>query len=571
MRSSAIEDVYELSPAQQGMLLRTLSESDPAAHVVQSCAALTGRIDPAFLEGAWQWAVDRHPMLRTAFVWQDLAEPMQAVMFRARIPFRIEDWRGLAPDERQRRSEAFIVMDRSNRFQLSQPPLMRLALIRTGEAEHRLIWSRHPVLLDGWSTARLLQEVQMAYGALSQGKTPMADAPGVYKEYIAWLHNQDWTAAESFWESALRGIESPTPLGRVSPATTRKLSAAHDKVSGHLEESPTTLLRTMTRDLRLTLNTLVQGAWAMLLSRYSERSEVLFGTTVAGRPAELPSVETTLGLFTNTLPMRVTVPRKASLGSWLATLQAQHTELRRYEFCSAGQVHGWSNVAGGSPLYESCVVFQNYPGHGYRDDPTARSGSRSDERASLRIRSDYPLTIHALTDPHLILTLVSDTNRLDEADLKRILEHLIALLEAIASKPHSCIGQLVEAIPKSETPCVRAATNCVRREGTSLIAPRNHLERALASIWSELLGVSDIGIEDNFFALRGHSLLAMRLISRIRDAFQVELPLSRLFASPTIAQLSSSIEEVILEQIEALSEEEARWQTREVESATQSL
>ena len=103
MRSSAIEDVYELSPAQQGMLLRTLSESDPAAHVVQSCAALTGRIDPAFLEGAWQWAVDRHPMLRTAFVWQDLAEPMQAVMFRARIPFRIEDWRGLAPDERQRR------------------------------------------------------------------------------------------------------------------------------------------------------------------------------------------------------------------------------------------------------------------------------------------------------------------------------------------------------------------------------------------------------------------------------------------------------------------------------------
>ena len=192
-------------------------------------------------------------------------------------------------------------------------------------------------------------------------------------------------------------------------------------------------------------------------------------------------------------------------------------------------------------------------------------------RASLGIRSDYPLTIHALTDPHLALTLVSDTNRFDEADLKRILEHLIALLEAIASKPDSCIGQLVEAIPKSETPCVRAAANCVRREGTSLIAPRNDLERALASIWSELLGVSDIGIEDNFFALRGHSLLAMRLISRIRDAFQVELPLSRLFASPTIAQLSSSIEEVILEQIEALSEEEARWQTREVESATRSL
>ena len=270
-------------------------------------------------------------------------------------------------------------MDRSNRFQLSQPPLMRLALIRTGEAEHRLIWSRHPVLLDGSVQLACSKKFKWPMGRFPKGKPPWQTLQESTRSILLGCTIRTGPPPSRFGSPHCAASKAPhrwDASQRRPPGSSAQLMTKSQDIC---EESPTTLLRTMTRELRLTLNTLVQGAWAMLLSRYSERSEVLFGTTVAGRPAELPSVETTLGLFTNTLPMRVTVPPEASLGSWLAALQAQHTELRRYEFCSAGQVHGWSNVAGGSPLYESCVVFQNYPGHGYRDDPTARSGSRSDD------------------------------------------------------------------------------------------------------------------------------------------------------------------------------------------------
>lgn len=567
MNTNTIEHVYPLAPAQQGLLLRTVADTERAAQIDQSCGALTGPIDARALEKAWQWAVDRHPMLRTAFAWRDVNQPVQAVLPEARVPFQFYDWRGVAEKEQDARLSALLAADRDSGFILSEPPLMRLSLIRTGNEAYRLAWSRHRLLLDGWSVAILMHEIDVAYSALIRGRMPAAETPGTYGDYVGWLSNRDWTKAESFWRAALHGMQHPTPLGRIVPSATGEENGNIQTVTGRLPKATAEALTTFARERRLTLNTLVQGAWAILLSRYSGQQEVVFGTTVAGRPADLAGVDTTVGLFTNSLPLRVSLlSHGTGLGSWLAEVQAQHQELREYEYCSAGQVHSWCEVAGSASLYHSILVFQNYPVHLTRGK--AASLDRSRIQAAIGTHTDYPLSIHVLTDAGLGFALVFDTARLVPDDVERMLMHLTAILEQFARKPDDRIDGLGNLIPEGEIPRFHAAPTSRLQKLESFVAPETDIERAIARIWRELLGISEIGLDDNFFAMRGHSLMAMRLISRLRDAFQVEVPLGRLYAAPTIAGLSQTIEEAILAQLEALSEEEARSMVQSADGGT---
>jgi acyl carrier protein len=567
MNQKAIESVYPLAPAQQGLLLRILAEPDPAAQVDQSCGTLAGPIDIRALEKAWQWAADRHPMLRTAFIWRNIDQPMQAVLPRAPVPFQYHDWRDLGEQEQHAHFMAFLEADRSQAFTLSEPPLMRFTLIRTQDDAHRLVWSRHRVLLDGWSVAVLKREIDVAYHAFAQGHAAPDGAPGTsYGDYVAWLGRQDWMAAEAFWRTTLHGIKNPTPLGRVIPAAAREANPDFRTVTGKVETSLAEALAIFARKRRFTLNTLVQGAWAILLSHYSGRLEVVFGTTVAGRPAALPGVGTTLGLFTNSLPLRVEVSPETRLDAWLAALQARHLELREYEYCSAGQVHGWSEIAGAHSLYESVLVFQNYPASlpgigGDASDAASAPGA-------IQPHSDYPLTIHI--DADLRLALVFDTARLDRADVERMLFHITSVLEQFVAKPDARIEAVANMIPATEIPSMRSPPTGIFRTPGTFVAPRTDIEGTMVRIWEELLGIPEIGIDDNFFAMRGHSLLAMRLISRIRDAFQVEVPLGRIYATPTISGLSQEIEGDILAQLEALSEEEARALVGNIDSQSSS-
>ena len=273
---------------------------------------------------------------------------------------RQRDWRGLSSLEQQGRLEAFLEADRARGFDLGQAPLMRCALLREAEDAYRFVLGFHHLLFDGWSLSLLLKEVLAFYEAYCRGRELRLESPRPYRDYIAWLQQQDLAQAEGFWREALRGMTAPTPLpiGRSEGA---RLESRYAEQELRVSAALTAQLQGLARAHRLTLNTLVQGAWAVLLSRYSGEEEVVFGATVSGRPVELVGVEAMVGLFINTLPVRVEVPSQASLLPWLQQLQERQVEREQYAYSPLVAIQGWSEVPRGVPLFESIVVFENYP------------------------------------------------------------------------------------------------------------------------------------------------------------------------------------------------------------------
>ncbi|HEY0739193.1 MAG TPA: amino acid adenylation domain-containing protein, partial [Herpetosiphonaceae bacterium] len=427
-----IEDVYPLTPTQQGMLFHTLYTPEGGMYVEQLCCVLRGDLNLAEFARAWQQTIDRHSILRTAIVWEGLAEPLQVVRRDVSLPWTLDDWRDLPPEQQESRLGAYVQADRARGFQLDSAPLMRLAIFRLADDVYQIVWTSHHLLLDGWSLPLVLNEVVSTYLALCQ-KQPIALAqPRPYRDYIAWLQRQDLAQAERFWHAMLADFQAPTPLVVDSPGADSAAGGA-----GYAEER-LQLSATMTADVTaiarqhgLTLNTIIQGAWALLLSRYSRENDVVFGATVSGRPAGLDGIETMVGLFINTLPVRVTIDPQAALHSWLAALQAQQAELRQYEYSPLAQVQSWSAVPRGLPLFESIVVFENYP-----VVAAARAGSGTDlaiENVKTTEQTNYPLTLVVVPGDVLMLRLSYDRSRFAAPTMRRMLGHIEQLVAGFAA------------------------------------------------------------------------------------------------------------------------------------------
>jgi len=530
MTAKNVAAIYPLSPQQQGMLFDTLQLSAPGVHIEQKIYVLRGELDVTALERAWQHLVERHSILRTAFVWKNQAEPLQCVLREVELKIIKHDWRS-QPDAEQR-LQSFVEEDRRRGFELSKPPLMRLTLFQMGDDEYQLVWTHHHIVLDGWCRPIVDEEVRALYETFRNGGVPDLPPARPYRDYIAWLKRQNLPAAESFWRGVLSGISKPTPLGIETSAADDSHETGFGELRIKIPETLAAGLKQFSREHHVTLNTLVQGLWALMLSRYSGSNDVIFGTTVSGRPTDLDGAEAMIGLFINTLPMRVTI-RGGSFWNWLGELQQHHLEMRQYEFCSSGQIHQWSEFPGLLPLYESILVFENYP----EDTSAIRSILSEAQTYNIGAQTRYPINILVVTRHGLELVVVFDRGRLVESTVPRLRDHFLALCEAIVANPEQELTTLVQQIP-GDAPRIRP-----RSSGSSdYEAPRTPCEERVAKIWAEVLGVARIGMHDDFFALKGHSLLATQVLSRIRDAFDVQLPLRSLFESPTLASLAERIE-----------------------------
>ncbi|MEL6762600.1 MAG: condensation domain-containing protein, partial [Cyanobacteria bacterium J06607_6] len=280
----AVEDLYPLSPTQQGLLFHSLYGPDSGVYVVQMGFTVRGTLNLETFCQAWQGLVQRHPVLRTAFTWESLAEPLQVVGRQATLPISIHDWQAKSPPEQTQALTDWLACDRRQGFDLSAAPLMRLTILQLAPDSYRVIWTYHHLLLDGWSVPLVLQELLVSYQALERGQTPALGTPRPYRNYIAWLKQQDMAAAKQFWQHRFQGLSAPTPLGIDRPRQRAAASPAQYAVQHRcLSSELTDALRSHAQTHRLTLNTLVQGAWALVLGRYSGDPEVLFGSTCAGR------------------------------------------------------------------------------------------------------------------------------------------------------------------------------------------------------------------------------------------------------------------------------------------------
>ncbi len=449
----AIADLYPLTPMQHGMLFHSLYAPASGVYIEQFRCVLRGDLDTAAFAEAWRQVIEQYAVLRTAFAWEGLDDPMQVVFRTARAPLERHDWRELDRAAQRERLEAFLEADRRQGFALNRAPLLRLALVQTTDDTHQFIWTSHHILLDGWSVSRVFNSLLGGYDALSHGGNISIKPTRPYRDYIAWLRRQDLARAEVYWRELLRGFAEPTRIDSApeqspisNPSTTLRtgLQSPTEPVGGYqqrsigLSQAATAALQTFARQQQVTLNTLVQGAWALLLGRYSGAADVLFGIVVSGRPADLLGVEDMVGLFTNVLPLRAELPPMARLGTWLRQLQQQQIEARQYEYSPLLQIQRWSEIPHGQPLFESILVFENHPA------TTAHEQRRNlaIEEVQLVERTHYPLTLLVVPVPTLTLTISFDGARFDAATIERMLAHFQTLLAGMAAHADQPLARL---------------------------------------------------------------------------------------------------------------------------------
>ncbi len=432
MKTVNIQDIYELTPLQKGILFHSLYAPEFGLYFIQVRYQLSGELNPVAFETAWQQIVARHTALRTGFYWEDVARPLQVVYKQAKVPLEHYDWRGVKPNEQSKQLESFLESDRQKGFDLSQACLMRLSLIRLEDDCYEFIWSKHHLILDGWSLPVVLQEFLQIYQALCQGQVVSLTPSRPFRDYIDWWQQQDLSKAAAFWQQALKDCQQPTSLMRLETDHLSTQAERYDEEQVKLSATNTAALQSLARRHQLTLNTLIQGAWAILLGRYSGQDRVIYGCTVSGRPIDLKGVESIVGVFINTLPIYVKLPPAEFLLSWLQQFQAQLVETRQYEYAPLTDVQGWSNIPRGLPLFESIVVFENQPVTKFLQE---WRGNIEVQDSSLFYKTNYPLTIVGYPGSELTIAISYDFRRFDVATIKAILQDFNLLLNSMIDQP----------------------------------------------------------------------------------------------------------------------------------------
>jgi thioesterase domain-containing protein len=536
-----IEAIHPLSPMQQALLFNTLAargRGDPG--FLQLRCVLEGDLDPERYRRAWLRVMERHAALRSSVHWTEVERPLQVVFRRVDLPWTVDEWSAVPAAERQQRLDDLLRADAERGLELSRAPAMRLALVRMGPDRWQLVWSCHHVLLDGWSGALVLAEAAAIHDGLRRGAEPELPPTRPFGEYVAWLQREEVdgvAAAEDLWRRELAGLSLPTPLPAAAPAGARDPDrAGQGRASRELSAAGTAALQGLARRHRVTLSTLVQGAWASLLSAHSGEAEVCFGATVSGRSAPVPGIESMVGLFINVLPVRVRVEPGLAMAGLLERLQEQQARLRRFEHVPTARIQSWSEAPGGTRLFESLVVFENFP-----VGPPAGSAAGGLRILDLHggVTSGYPMTLVIAPGAGLALHLLYDRARFDAADAARLLAELARLLEAMAADPAARVGELltrVEVRRAADDPA--AGDPPAQPASAGRLAPRDALELQLVHLWESVLGVHPIGVRDDFFELGGNSLAAAQLFERVERELRTRLPLATLFQASTVESLA---------------------------------
>jgi len=437
--AAKFEDIYPLTPFQQGVLFHVLDAPDAGMYLNQQRYTLRGDLHLAAFKQALEGVVSRHQILRTAFLLSGLDGPHQIVYRQARLPWAMFDWSELPSAESSARMQAFLRSDYQQGFDLKRVPLNRMTLLHTGHDMYEFVWSFHLLLMDGWSMQVMLKDLLTLYHSIRTGQTVELETPLPYREFIKWQQRQPQDQAEAYWRNVLKGFTTPTPLvfDKTPPAGIAVRPDFKEK-NVVLDEETTNSLRLFGNKYHLTLNTLIQGAWALLLSRRSGTDDVLFGNAVSGRSAAIPKIDSAVGLFVNVLPVRVIVPPAARVIDWLNGLQKQQVEEMRYEFCSLASIHRWSDVPRDQPFFDSVIVFQNYPGG------VAVPESAGIEVVNVEVieRSNVPLALVPNPAPQLALKIVYMGSRFEDATIDRILENLSRILTELPANAGAALASI---------------------------------------------------------------------------------------------------------------------------------
>ncbi|GAA1395508.1 hypothetical protein GCM10009639_30720 [Kitasatospora putterlickiae] len=413
-------EAWPLAPLQEGLLFQsTLEREGLDIYQAQWILELAGPLDTARLRAAWEAVFARRAELRVSFVRLASGRTLQAVAGHVVLPWREVDLTGA--DDAEEAVRALARQEQEQRFDLAAGPLFRLLLARISEDRYRLLVVHHHILTDGWSVAAILNEVAEAYEA--DGRHPERTGAASYRDYLAWLERQDKDAARAAWQAELSGLDGYASIAGTASGTGYEYRVAHltPELSGRLRE--------VARDHGLTLNTVVQGAWALVLARLERRTDVVFGTTVACRPAELPGVESMTGLMMNTVPVRVPLDGGRSVADLLTGLQRRQAALIPHQYLGLPEIQ---KAAGPGARFDTLLVFENYP----RDFADRFSYLGTVEG------THYPLTLGIIPGDRLRIQLAYRHGQIEETVAESVLGWFVGALGAVGADPHALVGRV---------------------------------------------------------------------------------------------------------------------------------
>ncbi|WP_323392608.1 condensation domain-containing protein, partial [Streptomyces jumonjinensis] len=428
-----LADIWPLSPLQEGMLFHaTFDKTGPDAYQSQRVLALDGPLDATRLRASWEALVARHDALRASFHRIASGEAVQVVARDVVLPWREADLSGLTEAEASAEAERLAGSERAERIDVTTAPLLRLLLIRLGEDRHRLVITSHHIMMDGWSLPVLIGDLSTAYAA---GGTER-DLPSVlsYREYLAWLNRQDKEAARAAWRAELAGADEPT---LVVPEESVRVPVVPDRVRFEFSEELSRGLAELARAHGLTVNTVVQGAWALLLARLAGRTDVVFGTTVAGRPTDLPGAESAIGLFINTLPVRVNLAAGQPVAEMLTGLQKRQVALMTHQHMGLPEIR---RLTGPGSVFDTLVVYENYP---HPTDEAAAPGTLSIRPAGTpEDMGHYPLTFVVSPGERMRGDFVFRPDVFERARAEGMVASLVRVLDQMVADPSQPVGQV---------------------------------------------------------------------------------------------------------------------------------
>ena len=434
---------YPLVALQPAMLVNHLRAPRSGVDIVQMVSDLHERIDVSAMRAAWEHVTARHDALRTAFQWDGVAEPQQNV-YDVAPPSVVElDWNDADAATIAQRRAAFMAADRALGFDLGRPPLQRVTLIRVADAEWIMVWTFHHILMDGRSFAMVLREMMAAYDGAASSHSPDVPARRPFRDFVEWYSAKDVSGAESFWRARMRGFASATPLPAGFGDRAEQGRGWHTRM---FAAEPTAALERMSRAHGLTMNNVVQGAWALLLARHSGEDDVVFGATRACRKGTIDGADDIVGMLINTLPVRVHVKPDMPLIAWLGELRETWRSLFDVEHTPLRWVQRWSDVSSNTPMFETSIVFENAT-----LDATlkAAGGAMATRGFELFGGTNFPLTALVWGGREMTLQIDNERAVVDDTTAVRLLDHLAALLESMASNPDAMVGDL-SMLPAAE-------------------------------------------------------------------------------------------------------------------------
>ncbi|WP_413767371.1 amino acid adenylation domain-containing protein [Rhodococcus pyridinivorans] len=434
-RYPGLEDVWPLTPLQTGFLFHALRNDSIDAYTVQLALHLGGVVDPRRLRRAVAALAARHPNLRVNFVFDGESPPVQVVQASVELPLRERDLSDLDPDDRATELARLQTEDRTQRFDTAHGPLMRLSLVRMGPDDHRLVFTNHHILLDGWSAPLLLKELLVLYG--TDADTGVLPPVRPYRDYVRWLVQQDPAPARDAWSRYLAGPDRPTLVAPDAEQTS--VQALSEETTWVLDPADTRRLEGFVRDHGLTVGTVVQVAWGIVLAKLTSQRDVVFGSTVSGRPAEVDGVEEMIGLFVNTVPVRVRLDPYETLTTLVERIRAEQTELLDRHHLGLTEIQ---QVAGPATGFDTLTVFESYPvDRAALSDAVDITGMQVREVTG-HDSGHYPLTLIAHVDDALRLRLSYRPDLFDRAAADTILAQVARVLEAVVDRPEVLFGRL---------------------------------------------------------------------------------------------------------------------------------